>query len=62
MGMYLNVHTSWDYRSRSIMICGFKEPEETFTRALDNVMLDVTARMAGILNRYAGFFGSIYVD
>ena len=51
MGMYLNVHTSWEYHSRSIMICGFKDPEDAFTHALDKVMLDITARMAGILNR-----------
>ena len=49
--MYLNIHTSWDYHSRSIMICGFKEPSESFTCTLDAVMLDVTAQMAGILNR-----------
>ena len=50
--MYLNVHTSWDYQSRSVMICGFKEPTMVFTRALDDVMQNVTARMVGVLNRY----------
>ena len=51
MSLHLNVHTSWEYDGRSIMICGFKNPTPLFTEILDAVMLNVTAPFATILNR-----------
>ena len=52
MSLELCVHTSWEYDSRSIMICGFREPTGSFTGSLDEVMEHVTVRMITTLNRY----------
>lgn len=51
MVLCLHAHTSWEYLQRSVMICGFREPTDDFTAALDIVMERQTARMAGIFNR-----------
>ena len=37
------------------MICGFREPTVEFTQELDHVMERITARMAGVFNRYVLF-------
>lgn len=51
MALSLYAHTSWEFQHRSIMICGFREPNDEFTSALDGVMERLTARMAGTFNR-----------
>ena len=51
MVLSLYAQTSWEYRRRSIMICGFREPDDAFTSALDDVMSRLTIRMAGVFNR-----------